>query len=52
MEDANSAKDGKNFDPQNPVTWKYDLAQLKQKAFKTLRLPRGCWSPIKAVNYG
>lgn len=36
MEDVNSAKDGKNFDPQNPATWKYDLAELKQKGIQNL----------------
>lgn len=36
LEDSNAAKDGKNFDPQNPTTWKYQPKELKALGIQNL----------------
>lgn len=36
MDDSNATKEGKTFDPQNPSTWKYSMAELKALGVKNL----------------
>ncbi|MFW2177398.1 MULTISPECIES: glycerophosphodiester phosphodiesterase family protein [unclassified Moraxella] len=36
MDDSNASKDGMTFDPQNPNTWKYSMAELKAMGVQNL----------------
>lgn len=36
MDDSNATKDGLAFDPQNPATWKYSMAEIKAMGIQNL----------------